>query len=248
MKTIDFSFFIERFISGEMDEAEKQWFQKELEGNEKLRREVDLRRRTDSVLRNQDVLNLRAKLNAIEKQRRVAEPVRKHSGQKGLRYAAIIAGAAVVGGIIFFSGNQMGSDEIISRYYKTYETTLSSRSDATPANSDYTLALEYYKVHDYRNAALYFSRVLEKDPANMQSVLLNGISNFENQNYPEAKQSFNNIIDDDNNLYIDHAKWYLSLCYIKTGEQEKARAYLKNIKSSGSIYRNDAKKILRKLK
>ena len=37
MKTIDFSYFIERYNAGEMSESEKQWFLKELEGNEKLR-------------------------------------------------------------------------------------------------------------------------------------------------------------------------------------------------------------------
>ena len=73
MKTIDFSYFIERYNAGEMDEAEKEWFRKELEGNEKLRREVELRSRTDMILKDRDIMNLRNKLNAIEKQRK--EPV-----------------------------------------------------------------------------------------------------------------------------------------------------------------------------
>ena len=54
MKTIDFSYFIERYNAGEMSEAEKQWFQKELEGNENLRKEVYLRKNTDKVLKNQE--------------------------------------------------------------------------------------------------------------------------------------------------------------------------------------------------
>ena len=32
MKTIDFSYFIERYNAGEMSDAEKEWFQKELKG------------------------------------------------------------------------------------------------------------------------------------------------------------------------------------------------------------------------
>ena len=55
MKTIDFSHFIERYIAGEMGEDEKQWFEKELEGNENLRSEVDLRKKTDLVLKNQNI-------------------------------------------------------------------------------------------------------------------------------------------------------------------------------------------------
>jgi hypothetical protein len=36
MKTIDFSYFIESFNAGEMNQAEKVWFLKELNGNESL--------------------------------------------------------------------------------------------------------------------------------------------------------------------------------------------------------------------
>ncbi len=58
MKTIDFSYFIERYNAGEMNEAEKTWFQKELEENEKLRDEVDLRKKTDMVLKNHNVIHI----------------------------------------------------------------------------------------------------------------------------------------------------------------------------------------------
>jgi len=40
MKTIDFSYFIERYNTGEMDTMEKKWFIKELEGNKALQKEV----------------------------------------------------------------------------------------------------------------------------------------------------------------------------------------------------------------
>ena len=45
MKTIDFSHFIEKYIAGEMGEDERNWFEKELEGNDNLRNEVDLRKK-----------------------------------------------------------------------------------------------------------------------------------------------------------------------------------------------------------
>ena len=59
MKTIDFSHFIERYIAGEMGEDEREWFEKELEGNENLRTEVNLRKKTDQVLKNQNVISLK---------------------------------------------------------------------------------------------------------------------------------------------------------------------------------------------
>ena len=68
MKTIDYSFFIERYNTGEMNDAEKSWFLKELNGSKKLQEEVALRKKTDDILRNQNVLQLRSKLAEIEKE------------------------------------------------------------------------------------------------------------------------------------------------------------------------------------
>jgi len=38
MKTIDFSYFIERYNANEMSDAERTWFRKELDGNDQLRK------------------------------------------------------------------------------------------------------------------------------------------------------------------------------------------------------------------
>jgi lipopolysaccharide biosynthesis regulator YciM len=110
------------------------------------------------------------------------------------------------------------------------------------------MALEYYNIHDYRNAAVYFSKVLEKEPGNMQSTLLNGISNFENHNYPAASSSFIKVIEDNDNYYIDHAQWYLAMCYVKTEEKAKAVKQLSMIENSNTIYRKDARKVLKRLR
>jgi len=250
MKTIDFSYFIERYNAGEMDEAEMQWFRKELSGNEKLRREVEIRIKTDNILKNKDLLNLRNKLHAIEKKREAAIPVKKQ-GRPIIKYAAVLTALVIIGGLALLSNRKLSNDEIIDRYYKPYQTASSSRSGDFVKNqdyNDYNMALEYYNIHDYRNAAIYFSKVLEGEPGNMQSTLLNGISNFENKNYPEAKSDFSKVIEDNDNYYIDHAQWYLALCYIKTEEKAKAAKQLSLIENSNTIYRKDARKILRRLK
>jgi tetratricopeptide (TPR) repeat protein len=247
MKTIDFSYFIERYLSGEMDDNERDWFKKELEGNEKLKKEVEFRQRTDYILKKQDVLNLRAKLVSIEKQRESALPERRHPRFTILKYAAAIAVLLTVGAITLIPNRKVDNNVIIEKYYKTYEATSSLRSGRSVENPDFARALEYYEVHDYRNAAVYFNRVIENSPDDMQSVLLQGISNFEISNYPEAKKSFVTVITDQDNLYIDHARWYLALCYIKTDERHKAAEQLAVIEKSKSLHRKDAKRILKKL-
>jgi len=248
MKTIDFSYFIERYNAGDMSDAEKQWFRKELDGNEKIRNEVNLRKRTDEVLKNQNIISLRNKLSGIEKRREANIPVRNSKKPAYLNYAAVIAGLVLIGSIAMFSGKNLSSEEIMNRYYKAYEPPTSQRSGQSETNADFTLALEFYNTHDYEKAAIFFNKVLESNPRDMQSVLLNGVANFEDKKYPDAKQSFVNVINDNNNLFIETAKWYLAMCYVKTDEREKAFQLLEIIKKEGGIYRNDAKKIIRKLK
>jgi hypothetical protein len=247
MKTIDFSYFIERYNAGEMDEAEKQWFRKELMDNEKLRKEVELRSQTDTVLKNQDLMNLRSKLNSIEKLRKAPISAKKSTRAVNIRYAAVIAGFILIGSIALLSRRKLSNEEILSQYYKPYEAAASSRSGELARNTDFDLALDYYNIHDYRNAAIYFSKVLENEPGNMHSQLLNGISNFENHNYPAAEGSFSKVIADNNNYYIDHAQWYLALCYIRTEERAKAVEQLAIIEKSKTIYRKDARKILKSM-
>ncbi len=249
MKTIDFSHFIERYNAGEMGEDEKHWFEKELEGNEALRAEVDLRRKTDLILKNQDVLTLRNKLAGIEKARKEKEVApQKSSKPVYIRYAAIATVLVVIGSAMLFTGRHHSGDEILNGLYKPYEPPASQRSGLASENADFTLAIEFYNTNDYANAALFFSKVVQSNPKDMQSLLLNGVSNFEDKKYPEAKESFNTVIDDNNNLFIETARWYLALCYVKTNEKDKAIGQLEAITKDGGLYSYNARKILKKLK
>lgn len=249
MKTIDFSHFIERYIAGEMGEEERKWFEREVNGNENLRAEIELRRKTDLLLKDQGSISLRNKLSEIEKRRKTTvTSTGKARGTVYIRYAAILTAVLVVGSILLYKGKNSGSDELLSRYYKPYEPPASQRSGQTALNADFTLALEFYNTSDYANAALFFSKVVESNPKDMQAVLMNGVSNFEDKKYPEAKSSFTTVIDDNNNLFIETAKWYLALCYIKTGENDKAISQLKSVMDDGGTYSKDAGKILKRLK
>jgi tetratricopeptide (TPR) repeat protein len=248
MKKIDFSYFVERYVTGDMNDDEKKWFEKELEGNEKLRKDVELSRSTDEILKKRDIALLRSKLSEIEKQHQISIPVNKTRKPVYLKYAAVVTGLALISSVVIFSGRTLSSEEIIDRYYKTYEPPSTQRSALTISNSDFTMALDLYNTHNYEKAAILFNKVLKTNPKDMQSTLLYGVANFEDKKYPDAKQSFVNVINDNNNLFIESAKWYLALCYVKTNDKEKAVQQLKMIKSEGGIYKNDAKKIIRRLK
>jgi tetratricopeptide (TPR) repeat protein len=248
MKTIDFSYFIERYNAGEMSDAEKLWFKKELDGDKNLRKEVSIRSHTDDILKNKDVISLRNKLSDIEKMRAARVPVKRTKNSVYLKSAIILAILIITGSIVIFPGKNLNNDEILSRYYKEYQPTAAQRSLETNADENFTQAQEYFDSHDYKNAALYFSKVVENNPKNMTATFFNGLSNFEYSKFIEAKKSFGKVIDDNRSLFVDQAQWYLALCYLQTDENDKAIKLFEVIRNEGGYYSRDAKKIIRKIK
>jgi TolA-binding protein len=248
MKTMDFSYFIERYNTGEMSDLEKQWFRKELNNNEELRNEVKLRKLTDEVLEKQNIISLRTKLSAIEEKRNVKVHGIRTLRPAYLKFAAVITGVILIGSLYLYSGRSLTSDEIIDRYYKAYEFPTTQRSGISETNTDFSLALRFYNSHEYGKAAILFNKVLESNPKNMQSEFLLGVSNIGEKKYPEAKKSFVRVIDNNGVYFVDAAKWCLALCYLKTDEKEKAIKQFEIIRNDGSIYSKDAKKIIRSLR
>lgn len=249
MKTADFSYFIERYNAGEMSESEKLWFTKELDRNESLRKEVDLRKRTDEILKDQDVLSLRSKLASIERSRKSSgRPSKTPKKIQYIRYAAVITALVLISSMILYNGKNTSSEKLMQHYYKTYEPQTGQRSASTVKDADFNLAVEFYNTHDYERAAEFFTKVLDNRPNDMQVELLNGVSNFEQKKYPEAKQSFSKVIDNRTNLFVDQARWYLALCYVNTHENAKAKDLFSIIIKEDGIYKDEAKKLLKSLR
>lgn len=248
MNTIDFPYFIERYISGEMNETEKIWFEKELEGNIDLRKEVELRKKTEDLLKRKDIISLRNKLSAIEKTREEKEHLRLPQTRLYLRFAAVITVMVIVGSVILLEERNLSASQIMKRYYTEYEPVTGQRSAQTEMNTLFSRGLECFETRDFRNAALFFSKVIENEPKDMYATLLNGISHFEVNSYSDAKKSFGIVIEDNKNLYIDQAQWYLALCYLQTGENEKAVQLLQIINDEGGLFSKKSKRILKKIK
>jgi hypothetical protein len=293
MKTFDFSEYIERYNAGEMSDSQKKWFEKELEGNIILQNEVSLRKRTDEILENQNIISLRNKLSGIERRRKTdiqykrtksdiqynnketqiqyenketqiqfgnkdteiqyerknpGIQYRKLKAPAYFKYAAVVAGVIFLGGVTLFHGNSLSNDEIISKYYKIYEPPTTQRSSQSETDADFSMALKLYNTHDFRQAAILFNKVVERNPRDMQSELLSGVANFGAKRYVEAKQSYVKVINDNNNYFVENAKWYLALCYVQTNEKEKAIQQLEAIKKEDGIYSKDAGKIMRRFK
>ncbi|MFN8239482.1 MAG: hypothetical protein U0X39_01875 [Bacteroidales bacterium] len=249
MKTIDFSYFIERYISGEMDATEKRWFEKELDGNESLRKEVALRRKADQHMLKPDIISLRNKLADLEKSRKEKAISDARRRPNAMRFAAVFTGLVLIGSLFLLRPSHMSNSELLSEFMQpiTIETTgRSGNTDAALQN--FSRAAEYFNSNDYVNAGRYFSLVLQEDPERLDAHLYKGISELKTNLYKEAKSEFTFISNKGRSLYKDNAKFHLALCFIATNDIEAARGELREIANNKSNqFRKEARKLLRRL-
>jgi TolA-binding protein len=243
MKTIDYSYFIEKYIAGEMEQTEKIWFEKELEGNESLQKDLLLRRKADVILERHDIVSLRNKLVSIEKARKDEMVKNEKLRSPRFRYAAIFTGLIIIGSIVILSYRTESPAEIYKKYYHVYDNPGYSRS----AEANYNEAIDYFNKGEFRKALEGFQAYLKNRPESSQIEFLSGVSKMEIRSFPDAELSFKKVINKKINSYTADANWYLAMCYIATEDKVMARYQLRNIVKSESIYENKAKKILRHL-
>jgi len=110
-----------------------------------------------------------------------------------------------------------------------------------------TSAMERYKEHEYDQALQLFQRVLIKRE-DVAASLYSGISYMEIQKYKQANESFEDVVDDKDNLYLDQARWYMSMCHIRLGNLEEARDMLLTLADESEYYKDKARKVERNLR
>ena len=71
---------------------------------------------------------------------------------------------------------------------------------------------------------------------------------MEEEKYQNASNSFNEIIDNNNNLFVEQAKWYLALCYVVTEDYQNAQDLLNELINDKTYYAKDARNMLKDLK
>ncbi|MCB9014196.1 MAG: hypothetical protein H6541_00210 [Lentimicrobiaceae bacterium] len=240
---------IERFIAGEMNEDELRWFGKELQTNAELSGELKLDKDLDNILLDEDVVEFRRKLISVfnESKQNEAAPkvVRMQPRRWQLVAAAAIAILMIAGGAILLTQQRSyTAEKLFSMYYDSERTIELTRS----GNANIVEAILKFQQKDYQGASLLFAEILDKDSSNIAVWFYNGISYIETSRIEDAVKAFRYIIDDKNNLYVEHAEWYLGLCYLKNEQIDFAVEQFRKIADDQKNYHNkEANKILEKL-
>ena len=127
----DFTEFIERYLQDEMYPEEKNWFEKEIEGNLELKQEIDLRRKVDSVLEDKELIELKAQLEQIHKEIYEVTENGKSTIRQIYRRVYLTAGALAIFSMAFtfyMTNRNFSNDKLLDLYYQPAKVSMSYRT------------------------------------------------------------------------------------------------------------------------
>jgi len=238
---------LEDFLDGNLNNEELSLLLKDLDNNKELAREMMLRLEVNQLIRDKGFLELQSKLE-MQLNNNYNNSAILSMGREFLKTwhlaAASFALVLVVGGLWYILSNKPYSTEkLVTKYYKPANPILQIRS--VEANNENTLAqaFGFYKENDFNNALKYFNSIENQITAKFYS----GVCYIELEQLNNAIESFNYIINDNNNLFVEPANWYLGLIYLMDNQKSKAVEQFEKIAKEDNYYASQAKDILKYL-
>lgn len=228
---------IDRFLSGEMGEDEKNTFELELKLNAQLSKELNLSLEIDEMIaEDEEILEFRQQLQDIhvKKSSSIGRKITFHGFNRNwYRVAAAITLLIMLSAMIYLViPRDYSNERLFSMYYSTEKVLTVSRS----ADNQLIEALFKYQQKEFSDAARLFEAILREDETNIVIRFYSGIAYIETQYYNEAITAFKKIIEGEDNLYSEHAGWFLGLTYLRINETDKAIQVFEDIKNDANNY------------
>jgi len=240
---------IEDFIDGELEDALIEEFKSELEENSDLLAEVELRRQVNEFIGENDIRKLRAELKDAEKlakrnKVRNLIPITDNKLYQFLRASvAVIVLLIGVGGV--FNSGYLSVDKTYDKFFESptwsAERSVSANLTLLHEAQNAFMAEDYMHVVEMQKT----SPVINSNPV---FQFYAGASLQKMNQFKDAIADYTQVINHGDNLFIEEAEWYRSLCYMKLGKKIEAKRELLAIINKNGYYELDAKAVLRRLK
>jgi tetratricopeptide (TPR) repeat protein len=240
---------IEMYLDGELNHQESHSFQKSLLEDPELAKEFKLRNEVNQAILDEDIADLRRLLDRIHKKHTSEKhnPVyRIYSKHKALfsGIAATLLALIIFGGILIFSEKKISNENLFNNYYSSDDAVIISRSSANSGNELVIKdALLAYQEKNYQKTIQLLSDFNQNSLANYYL----GLAYLETGETENAIGIFKQLIENNDNLFVEQSEWYLGLCYLKTNQMDKAKDVFENIANSENIFKTKALEVLRNM-
>ena len=237
--------YIEDYIDDELNKDELKSFLNEVKDNKAMAEELNLRMEINNVIHDKGFNELKGileKQKITDRQSYSSYSIRKEVMRTWHMAAASFALVIVAGGLWYILSNKpYTTEKLVGKYYKPAKSIGQVRSGQVSGNETLAKAFSFYKQNDYNNALNYFASLNNQ----ITSKFYSGICFIELKKYNDAIDSFKAVVNDNDNLYVEQADWYLGLIYLMNNQKDAAIEQFNKISKSDSYYADQAKEIIK---
>lgn len=144
-----------------------------------------------------------------------------------------------------FSPHYSDSELYDMSYEPLSNVSFVQRSAATAAPKTIKEGIESYQAGNYQAAAEAFGKTLHENSEHPELMLFAALTKMANSDYNGAIEQFNLLLNTSEQYNLE-AKWYLGLCYLKTGDHLKTKILMEDLIAQ-KVYVKKAHTILRNL-
>jgi TolA-binding protein len=246
-----------KYLDGEVIGTEKESFEQELATDNKLKEKLELVKEVNAALADEDLSNFIAKIKDINaslnqesasKSNHVDDTKKTSAFLIKKRYlsAAAVLLIFAISSIFYLNFSGPKNEKIFDQFYEKYESSVITRSNNSETN-DLIIAIQLYDRGKYTEAITRLTVLLEQDNTNTTARFFIGLSYMETKSYTKAITNFSAIIAEKDTAFVEHAEWYMALCYVRINHMKQASELLNQIATGSSFYKIKAVDLMKKL-
>jgi hypothetical protein len=168
--------------------------------------------------------------------------------RKKLRYIPAVAAVIVILLVIRLFVPVTNPDTLFKAYYEPLSATdYNQRGEINGVYPNLSEGIDLYNQGAYEQSIQILDKVETVQDELSEVELFQGLNYIGLEQYGTAKGILANYIEN-NTRFLPEALWYLSLCYLKTGEYAKSSALLTRLEAYDGMYMEDAQSLERKLR
>ncbi len=234
------SILLQKYLHGELSEAEEEEFLNYLESDEEFSQEV----KVHSLMHANRAKELEKYL--FDSQSTIPKES-THSRSTLFKIIRNVAAMVLLAAISYFSFSTLSNQETPFLVEDLYAEPFISPGLKLSSSSEEDIWQKAIVLYSDRQYALAETEILKIGNISTEQNLYLGLSKMykETPDFQGAISIFKEIKDQANNLNKDVTMWYLAIAYLKSGQKNLAKPLLESMASGDHYKKKEAKQVLK---
>jgi tetratricopeptide (TPR) repeat protein len=236
---------IEKYIDNELTQDQRKYVEQLIADDEEFAKEFQLRLNINHAIMENDIVLLRKNLEDIcrNSTQDKGTIIKRLYERKWHLVAASATILIVIGSFLLSDISPTNTESLFKDNYKFEVCIEVERGSNSTIDKNIKTALLHYNNSEFKKAIA----ILKDNQKDIISKFYLGLSYIETKKYNKAIICFQDVLDDNSNLFLEQSKWYKGLCYLKLDKKKDAKDVFQEIIKNDDLFKNQASKILKSL-